>query len=218
MPKVQNRFVPIITAVAIGLIANGCASSSKITRTYEDPAFSGVSYQNILVAAGLEVYENRANYERVLATGLVSAGVSATALYQIGGGNRPIDRDVIMEAVQAGGFDAVLYTRAIGSQTDITKSTGQTTVDPNRKSDNVVNLFRYDYEENTDPDYDSLTASATVTTELYAVSSETKIWEARSDLAERDSVALLIDDAVSLLLGALQRDKLLGKKKPESSK
>jgi hypothetical protein len=210
MPKVQNRFVPIITAVAIGLIANGCASSSKITRTYEDPAFSGVSYQNILVAAGLEVYENRANYERVLATSLVSAGVSASPLYQISGGNQPIDRDVIMEAVQAGGFDAVLYTRAIGSQANITKSTGQTTVDPNRKSDNVVNLFRYDYEENTDPDYDSLTASATVTTELYAVSSETKIWEARSDLAERDSVALLINDAVSLLTGALKRDKLLG--------
>ena len=46
-------------------------------------------------------------------------------------------------------------------------------------------------------------------TELYAVSTETKIWEARSDLVERDSIALLIDDAVSLLMGALKRDKLL---------
>jgi hypothetical protein len=212
MTHVQNRIATIIAAIAIGLAASGCAASSKITRTYEDPAFSGVSYQNILVAAGLEVYENRATYERVLSSRLVSAGVSAAALYQIGGGNRPIDRDLIMDAVQAGGFDAVLYTHAIDSQTSITKSTGQTTVDPNRKSDTVVNLFRYDYEENTDPDYDSLTASATVITELYAVSSETKIWEARSDLAERDSAALLIDDAVSLLLGALKRDKLLGTK------
>lgn len=218
MPKVQNRFVPIITAVAIGLIASGCAPSSKITRTYEDPAFSGTSYQNILVAAGFEVYENRANYERVLSTRLVSAGVAASPLYQFSGGNRPIDRDVIMEAVQAGGFDAVLYTHTIGTEANITKSTGQTTVDSNRKSDTVVNLFRYDYEENTDPDYDSLTASAIVVTELYAVSSETKIWEARSDLAERDGVAFLIDDAASLLLGALKRDKLLDKKKPESSK
>ena len=199
----------IITAVAIGLATSGCAPGSTITRTYADPAFSGVSYQNVLVAAGFEVYENRANYERVLATRLVSAGVSASPLYQIGGGNRPIDRDLIMEAVRAGGFDAVLYTHTIGSQANITKSSGQTTVDPNRKSDTVVNLFRYDYEENTDPDYEVLTASATVVTELYAVSSETKIWEARTDLTEQDGVARLIDDAASLLTGALKRDGLL---------
>jgi hypothetical protein len=36
-----------------------------------------------------------------------------------------------------------------------------------------------------------------------------KVWQAKSDLAERDSADLLIDDAVSLLIGALKRDKLL---------
>jgi len=209
MTQVKNRIATIIAAIAIGLAMSACAPTSKLTRTFEDPAFTGTSYRNILVAAGFEVYENRAAYERVMSSRLVSTGVSAAALYQIGGGNRPIDRDMILEAVQTGGFDAVLYTHTVGSQASITKSTGQTTVDPNRKSDTVVNLFRYDYEENTDPDYDSLTASATVITELYAVSSETKVWEAQSDLAERDNVALLIDDAVSLLMGALKRDKLL---------
>ena len=209
MTQVENRIAKIIAAIAIGLIVIGCAASSSITKTYEDPAFSGASYQNILVVAALQIYENRATYERAMSARLMAAGVNAAPLYQIGGGNKPIDRDLILEAVRTGGFDAVLYTHTIDSQTNITKTAGQTTVDPNRKSDSVVNLFRYDYEENADPDYDSLTASATVTTELYAVATETKIWEARSDLAERDSVALLIDDAVSLIMGALKRDKLL---------
>jgi hypothetical protein len=210
MTQVKNKVATIIAAIAIGLIASGCAASSSITKTYEDPAVSGTSYQNILVAAATLSYENRAAFERKMSARLMAAGVNAAPLYQIGGGNKPIDRDLILEVVQAGGFDAVLFTRTIDSQTNITKSTGQTTVDPNRKSDSVVNLFRYDYEENTDPDYNSLTASATVSTELYAVSTETKVWEARSELAKRDSVALLIDDAVSLLMGALERDKLLG--------
>lgn len=209
MNQAKTKITAIVATLAVGFASSGCAPSSKITRTYEDPAFSGVSFQNILVVAGLQVYENRATYERVMATRLAAAGVSSAALYQVGGGDRPIDRDVILEVVKAGGFDAVLYTHAISSQTNITTTSGQTTVDPNRKSDRAVNLFRYDYEENTDPNYDNLSASAVVTTELYAVSSESKVWEAQSDLTERDSVALLVDDAVSLLMGALKRDKLL---------
>jgi hypothetical protein len=214
MTQVENRIAAIIAAVALGLVTSACAPSSKIARTYEDPAFSDLSYQNILVAANFKDYETRANYERVMSARLVSAGVAATALYQVGGGNQPVDRDAIMKVIQTGGFDAVLFTHTIGSQEKFVKTSGQTTVDSNRKSDTVVNLFRYDYEEHADPEYDSLISSATVMTELYAVSTETKIWGARSDLAERDSVALLIDDAASLLLGALKRDKLLNVSEP----
>jgi hypothetical protein len=210
MTQVKFRIAATLVAIAIGLAASGCAPSSKITRTYEDPANSDRSYQNILVAANFKVYETRAAYERVMSGRLTSAGVAAAALHQAGGGNQPVDRDAILKAVQTGGFDAVLYTHTIGSQERFVKNVGQTVVGANRKSDNVVNLFRYDYEETAEPEFESLISSATVMTELYAVSTETKIWEARSDLVERDSIALLIDDAVSLLMGALKRDKLLG--------
>ena len=209
MTSASNRFTKLITAIAIGFIANACASGSRITPVYEDPAFSGISYQNILVVADTQNYENRAAYERVMSTRLVSSGVAAAPLHQIGGGNRPVDRDVIIEAVRAGGFDAVLYTHTVGSQSSVSTTTGQTTVGANRKSDRVVNLFRYDYEEHADPEYVSLATSAVLITELYAVSSKSKVWEARTDLAERDSPALLIEDAVSLLMGALQRGKLV---------
>jgi hypothetical protein len=212
MTQVENTIATIVVAIAIGLATSGCAPGSKIVRTYQDPAFSTVSFQNILVTAGFKDYETRAAYERAMTARLISAGIAAAALYQVGGGNQPVDRDAIVEAVQAGGFDAVLYSHTIGSQEKFVKTTGQTTVDANRKSDNVVNLFRYDYEEHADPEYQSLISSATVMTELYAVSTKTKTWEARSDLAERDSVALLIDDAVSLLMGVLKRDKLLATK------
>jgi len=209
MTPIRNRFSALTTAIAIGFIVSACASGSRITPVYEDPAFSGISYQNILVVADTQNYENRAAYERVMSTRLVSSGVAAAALHQIGGGNRPVDRDVIIEAVRAGGFDAVLYTHTVGSQSSVSTTTGQTTVGANRKSDRVVNLFRYDYEEHADPEYVSLATSAVLITELYSVSSQSKVWEARTDLAERESPALLIEDAVSLLMGALQRHKLL---------
>ena len=212
MTPAKNRFAALTTAIVIGCIASACASGSRITPVFEDPAFSGVSYQNILVVAATETYENRAAYERVMSARLVAYGVAAAPLHQVGGGNRPIDRDVIIEAVRVGGFDAVLYTQTAGSQSNISSTTGQTTVDAHRKSDRVVNLFRYDYEEHADPEYMSLATSAVLITELYAVSSKSKVWEARTDLAERDSPALLIEDAVSLLMGALQRAKLINTK------
>lgn len=209
MTPTRNRFAALTTAIAIGFIASACASGSRITPVFEDPAFSGIAYQNILVVAATQNYENRAAYERVMSTRLVSSGVAAAPLHQIGGGDRPVDRDAIIEAVRSGGFDAVLYTHTAGSQSNISTTTGQTTVGANRKSDTVVNLFRYDYEEHADPEYVSLATSAVLITELYAVSSKSKIWEARTDLAERETPALLIEDAVSLLMGALQRGRLL---------
>jgi hypothetical protein len=209
MTQVKSSLIVITTALSIGFIAGACAPSSSITKTFEDPEFSGLSYRNILVVASTENYEYRAAYERAMSSRLVSAGVTAAPLYEIGGGNRPVDRDVILEAVRSGDFDAVLHTHTVGSQANISTSTGQTTVGANRKSDRVVNLFRYDYEEHAEPEYVDLATSAILITELYAVSTKTKVWEAQSDLAERDSVSLLIDDAVSLLMGALKRDKLL---------
>ena len=209
MTPARNSFAALTTAIAISFIASACASGSRITPVYEDPASSGISYQNILVVAATENYENRAAYERVMSARLVSSGVAAAPLHQIGGGNRPVDRDVIIEAVRTGGFDAVLYTHTVGSQSSVSTTTGQTTVDASHKSDTIVNLFRYDYEEHADPEYVSLATSAVLITELYSVSSQSKVWEARTDLAERESPALLIEDAVSLLLDALQRGKLL---------
>ena len=211
MTKVKSRIITFVTATTLVFIASACAPASSITKVYEDPEYSGVSYKNILVVGGARIYENRAAYERTMSARLMSAGVAAAPLYEIGDGNVPVDRDVILEAVKAGGFDAVLYTHTVDDRTNVnvTKSAGQTTVDANRKSDRVVNLFRYDYEEHADPEFVSFATSAVLITELYSVSSKTKVWEAETNLAERDSAALLIDDAVSLLMGALKRDKLL---------
>jgi hypothetical protein len=214
MTSARIRFTAIITAIAIG--ASACTSGSRITPVYKDPAFSGVAYQNILVVAATQNYENRAAYERMMSTRLVSSGVAAAPLHQVAGGNSPVDRDVVLEAVLAGSFDAVLYTHTASSQSNVSTTTGQTTVDAARKSDRVVNLFRYDYEEHADPEYVSLATSAILITELYDVSSQSKVWEARTDLAERDSPALLIEDAVSLHVGALQRGKLLSTKSSAS--
>ena len=211
MTQANNRITATFAAIAIGFAASACAPSSSITRVFEDPEYAGLSYENILVVGGAKIYENRATYERTMSARLMSAGVTAAPLYEIGGGNVPVDRDVILEAVKTGGFDAVLFTHTVDDRTNVnvTKSAGQTTVDANRKSDRVVNLFRYDYEEHTDPEFVSFATSAVLITELYAVSSKTKVWEAETNLAERDSAALLIEDAVSLLMGALKRDKLL---------
>ena len=199
----------LLLALAMGLLASGCTSGPTIKKTFMDKVSTEVPFKNVLIAADTVVYENRANFERVLATRLRAAGVSATALYKIGGGNRPVDRDALLAAVEKGGFDAVLFTHPLTSITQVAKKQGFTQVDSNRKSDSAINLFRYDYEENTLPDYESLAASAVLITALYSVATEKKIWEARTDLVERDNVSLLIDDAVTLLLAEIRRDKLL---------
>ena len=209
MCRTNYRYHRIVFAVLTSLAIGACAPGSSITRVFADPAYEDASYDKILVIAGIPSYENRSLLERSMANALTESGIEASAMYQVGGGNRPIDRDAVLEVVRAGEYDAVLFTRTVSTDANFTNKTAQTTVDPNRVSGRPINLFRYDYEEHPEPDYVSLAAAVTLSTELYDVASEGKIWEAQTDLAAQEVVSYLVDDAVALVSGALKKDRLL---------
>lgn len=200
-----SKFSCLAIVPLIGVALAACAPASTVVKTYEDPQYVDTTVSRVLVIARAGSYDNRSEFERELTKRLVSAGASATAYYTIKG-NSPLLRDEVVETVRSGGYDSVLFTRELDTNIDVKMEQGSSTMTSTRKQGSAVNLFRYDYEEYADPASPNLSASTSLSTELYLASSETRIWAIDSSLATKNNVHEIIAAAVDEIVGQLVKD------------
>lgn len=190
----------------MALTMSGCAASSRVLKTYEDPQYASTPIANVLVIAQTASYENRSAFERELVKRLESRGPRATAYYTISG-NTPLRRDEVVDTVRSGSFDSVLFTRVLDTQIGTAVERGASSMTSTRKSGNPVNLFRYDYEQYAGAETVSLSASAVLATELYLASSESKVWAIESGLAGESNVYQIIATVAEQIVGQLAKDR-----------
>ena len=70
-----------------------CAATSNTQRTHFDENFANASFGRFLVIGVAGSYNNRAQFERTLASRLRSIGAAASAYYTVVPGNEPISRE-----------------------------------------------------------------------------------------------------------------------------
>lgn len=179
--------------------ASGCATTGE-------PA---ARYQNFLVLGMTESYNNRAQFERKLASELRERGVSATPYHQAIGGNLPVDRDAVRQLVSAERYDAVIVTRVVDQSVSVSTEQGSVAARTTRRSGRPLDLFRYDYEELNEPasldfDYDVLVAA-----ELYDAGTEESVWTVEVEAGNEEHVASVIDDVAVNIARRMDRARLL---------
>jgi len=172
--------------------------------------FDGAAVKNILVIGVAVDYEGRARFERKLASELKGAGVNATPLYSVGGGNKPIDRDAVQALVKANGYDSVLISRVLNRDSDASVKAGSSGAKAIRKDGRPVNLFRYDYEELNEPVTFNIDLSVTYTTELFEAVNNDKIWAIESTISKKEVLEDLINEAAETIVRRLKKDRLIG--------
>lgn len=203
------RKLALLSAAAIAALAlSACGSSSRTISTLDGPAYAGPGFNNVLVLAIADSYNNRAIFERTLAREISSAGTSATAHYTLTKMDDPIDRPAIEKLVENGGFDAVLINRVLDSNFVSKKKTGSAATKVTRKDSA---LFRYDYEELNEPVTLALGVNAVISSELFSVASGAKVWAIQSDISDEASIDIAVVDAARIVAQRLRRDGLVGR-------
>ena len=202
--------IALTTVLALLLGACGTATGPQVIKTLHDRAYSEVTFQNILVIGVASDYTARAQFERTVASGLISAGISATPYHTVIGHNPPLTRSDVMNAVRSRGFDAVLVTRVKGQEMQVKEITGAPTTKVIRQDiGEPFNLFKYDYEELNNPVKINITETVNLITELYSAADEKKVW-AIETINSADHVGLLIDQESKALVRELRRDGKIG--------
>ena len=179
---------------ALFALTAGCATTETSSEFLADDVGS---FSNFLIVGQAGDYNSRAEFERLVVSDIRARGGSATAYHVAAGGNVPISRDSIREAVEGRNIDAVVLTRVINSDTDAQLRTGSTETLASRRDNGLIDLFRYDYREVTGPSDLDLEISVTIVTELYDVGDEALVWASKSSVPPVETMAELISGAVN---------------------
>jgi hypothetical protein len=187
----------------MGVMLAACASTST--------SKSGVkqSYGHFVVIGVAGNYESRAQFERAVVSELRRTGASASAYYSIVGGNKPVNKEDVLAAVQEHGFDAVLAVRRLDSDVEMQVTRSRTEVDATPIGGRFVNLFRSDYTDYTTPGSVNVAAQATLAVELYDAANEEIVFAFDHETRQQTDFGLLIDETAVAIVKRIDRQKLI---------
>ncbi len=202
----------VIISVGLVLALAGCAGSNKVVKTFDDQTYTDSSYGDILVIGVAGDYTNRAAFERAMVSRIKAAGAAATAYYTVVGRNPPITRDVVSNVVRSRSFDAVLLTRVISQEADVSVQAGSSKTKVTRKSaDRAIDLFRYDYDELSEPDTFNISSTVVLSAAMFSAADEKRMWAIESTIANKEHVGQIIESAADIIMSQLRKDNLIGR-------
>jgi hypothetical protein len=191
-----KRYCAMLALIA-GAALSGCATSGGTGE-------SAGRYSNFLVVGIAGSFDSRAQFERAVVSGLRAEGVQAKAYYLVSGGNTGLSRAEVLEAIDEHGFDAVVVTYPLDTETDVELRSAITGTKVSRKEGSFLNLFRYDYEELNDPLDLSIDTKLTFRTELFDAASQEMVWSSIKEGPKAENIAMLIDDTGKSVVAQLK--------------
>lgn len=194
----------LLALIFVGALVSGCATTSS-SGTSSAAAESDERFGNFLVIGVAGDYDSRAQFERMVVSGLKAEGVNARPYYVVAGGNKPVTRDAVLAAIEEIGFDAVVLTRVLDTESDVQVKSTVTGQKVTRKDEGFGKLFRYDYEQFDDPLSLTIDMKITFGTELYSAASESLVWSTESTGPKADNVGILIDETADSVVRQLRR-------------
>ena len=203
-----SKHISSLGALFALLLAAGC---STISQPVDDTnaAADAAGYNNLLVIGVADDYEGRTRFERKLSNDLADEGVTATPLFVAAGGNVPISREQVVALIESNGYDAVLISRALDSDASASVRDGSAATKATRKEGRPLDLFRYDYKELNEPSDVDFRFGVRMYTELFSTTQDKQVWALESNIAAKDYMDLLINEASEKIVRQLRRDKLL---------
>ena len=198
----------VLLLIAVSAVATGCAATST---TSANPDVAKVSYSNFLVIGVAGDYTNRAYFERSVVSGIRAKGSSASAFHVVAGGNKPVTRETVKEAIVSGDFDAVVVTRVLDIDMEVDAGNSVAGAKATHKDGSLINLFRYDYEELNESLAVEFNTKVTFATELYDAASEQLVWTGESTGSRQENIGMMIDETAATVVKQLDRNRFIKK-------
>jgi hypothetical protein len=176
---------------------------------WRDPAYSGGTFDRIFVIGIGEDDTRRRFFEDRFVAVLSERGVDAEPSYGSLPDPERIEKDALQDAMQAGGFDAVIVTRLVGQEQEEEFVPPRTYTVPTGYRGGYYGYYRNSYEVVHEPGYYKTNTIVRLETNLYEVASASLVWSGQSETLNPDSVADTIDSATAAVARRLAEDGLI---------
>ena len=187
-----------VLVLFVATTISGCATSAETT--------SGKQlFSNLLVIGIAGNWDSRAQFERVVVSGLRAEGVGARSYNVLVGDGKVPTREAVLALIGENNFDAVVVTRVLDTERDVEMHSGVTGAKIRRRESGFMKLFRYDYEELGDPVEITVNMEVDFMTELYSSASEEIVWSVHTQPQKADNLAVLVDKSAQRVVRELLR-------------
>ena len=197
-------------AILVVAVLSACASSDSLVKVYEDVGFDARPFDHVLIVGAYNDIILRRQGENALAAVIRATGSEATPSLTVMEAASGLDRNSVVAAAGRAGADAMLVTRVLDVEHRIIEVSGQATTVAQRRDDvPLVDFFRYDYVTYADPMTYSAVRTVVLSTDLYDVNSENRIWSVETTAFEKETTSEIIDGASRRLAAQLRADGLI---------
>jgi hypothetical protein len=181
-----------------------CASApsqSTIIRTLLDLPDQHPGFGNILIISVAGDPESRALMESRLVAAFAESEVQASAYFTVVGRRTPLTRSRLETAILSRQFDSVLFVRQKGQD--------RSDLVANRPVGQAFDLFGYDYAELNYAASIEQARSITFISEIYATTSNQKVWAVDSLSFDKETATDLIEEQSTTIAAQILKDRVV---------
>jgi hypothetical protein len=178
-------------AVVFSLLLCGSASA-QVADSHKDPAFNS-TVTRILVVGAHQDRNVRGIFENSVVRALRAAGADGESSLARMGSSQALSAETLLAAAERWGADAVLVTRVLS-------------VEASNDDAEFTEAVRPDEQ---DPLNSAATTTVSVTSNLYTVANQTKVWSAESTTFDKANLFGVIDGITTAITAQLRSDRLI---------
>ena len=199
----------LIILLLFGLTA--CTTSTKLVKSWSDPAFEGKSFQKILILAVIKDDIQRRHYEQVFAERVASYKVTGIA------GNTLIEdpkdygsKPKILEAVKKSGADAVLLADLVSVKKEERQVPSSFTYAPRfGYGYGYYGYYGRAYDTIYQPGYTTEDTIVKLETTVFDVKTEKMVWAGGTRSFNPSSAEKVVTENADLILSSMKKAGLL---------
>ena len=190
--------------MAIGLVWLGaCATSTtQVKSSWKDPAFTGPPLKQVLVIGASKSDANRRVFEDAFTSSLKAAGVGAEPSYLTLPESGQIPSDRLQAAARRSGADAVLVTRVLRVQRNVTPAQ----MDP-VGAGSLLSWYGGAYQSS--PADVTVSEVLTIESTLWSVRTDKPVWSGTSEVNAPGSVAQASKELAAVLVAKMKADGVI---------
>ncbi|MGB8886673.1 MAG: hypothetical protein WCC87_08110 [Candidatus Korobacteraceae bacterium] len=204
------RQFAIVMAVLLTASAVGHCKGTKLVASVKNPEYSGQRFKKVLVIGMSDSPAIRSDFEDAMANQLTRDGVEAVPGHSIllRPASAQMEVSYLKVQIKEHHIDAVLVSRLVRVQNDVTYIPGQSYSVPYPYYNSFYGYYGNVYRQVYTPDYLREDKTVRIETNLYATSTPEGefVWTGISDTFNPQSAAKAIDAVVKVVVKDLEKE------------
>jgi hypothetical protein len=186
IPRARSRFALAVSTAALVTAVAGCGSTTSLVNMWKDPN-APPPMHSVLVIAVQRDQAMRRIWEDGFTKEMNEHGVSAVPSYQLFPGDLP-DTQRVIEEVRTKGFDGVLITHGLGTETSSRYVPGYATTAPAMGYDPWYGVYYTYYRRIYEPGYVETERVVRYETDVWATGPQSRlVWSGTTESIDPSS-------------------------------